>query len=67
MFEFFLNRSTVVGLAIIGGVFSMLASWCQSRRSISEQTVKWLNKVAYVFMAASIILFISAGFFGAEE
>ena len=67
MLELFLNRTTVVGLAIIGGVVSLLASWCQSRGSISEQTVKWLNKVAYVFMAVSIILFISAGLFGAEE
>ena len=67
MVDLFLNRTTVVGLAIIGGFFSMLASWCQSRGSISEQTVKRLNKAAYVFMAVSIFLFISAGLFGAEE
>ena len=67
MLELFLNRTTVVGLAIIGGVLSLLASWCQSRGSVSEQKLKWLNKAAYVFMAASIILFISAGLFGVEE
>ena len=67
MLDLFLNRTTVVGLAIIGGVLSLLASWCQSRGSVSEQKIKWLNKAAYVFMAASIMLFISAGLFGVEE
>jgi hypothetical protein len=67
MLDLFLNRTTVVGLAIIGGVLSLLASWCQSRASVSEQKLKWLNKAAYVFMAVSIILFISAGLFGVEE
>ena len=67
MVDWFLNRTTVIGLAIIGGSFSLLASWCQSRDSVSEQKLKWLNKAAYVFMAASIILFIGAGLFGAGE
>jgi len=67
MLEWFLNRTTVIGLAVIGGGFSLFASWCQSRGVASEQTVRWLNKAAYLFMAVSIILFISAGFFGQEK
>ena len=65
--EWILNRSIVIGLAVIGGGFSLLASWCQSKALASDQVVAWMNKAAYVFMATSIVLFISAGFFGAEE
>jgi hypothetical protein len=64
--DWLLDRNTIIGLAIIGGVCSVLASWCQSRGAISKQNVIWLNKAAYVFMAASIILFIGAGMFGAK-
>jgi len=67
MIDLLLNRTTVIALAIVGGGFSLLASWCQSRGSVSEQNIKLLNKVAYGFMAASIILFISAGLFGVEK
>ena len=49
----------------MGGGFSVLASWCKSRGVVSEQKVIWMNKAAYIFMAASIILFIGAGIFGA--
>jgi predicted membrane channel-forming protein YqfA (hemolysin III family) len=64
MMEFLLSRETVITLAIIGGVFSMLASWCQSKGKASEQVVMWINKAAYVCMGVSIILFIAAGLFG---
>jgi uncharacterized membrane protein YGL010W len=65
MIDLFLNRTTVISLAVIGGAFSVLASWCRSRSLISEQKAVWLNKAAYVLMAASIILFIGAGLFEA--
>ena len=65
MIDLFLNRTTVISLAVIGGAFSVLASWCKSRGVVAEQKVIWLNKAAYVFMAASIVLFIGAGIFGA--
>jgi len=61
MIELLLERTTVIGFAIAGGVFSILASWCQSRGSLSEKNIKWLNKTSYVFMAVSMILFIVAG------
>jgi len=65
--DWLLDRSTVIGLAIVGGGFSVLASWCQSRGLLSNQMVNWLNKAAYGFMAVSIVLFIGAGMFGAEK
>jgi len=67
MIDWLLNRTTVISLAVIGGVFSVLASWCQSRGMVSEQKAIWLNKAAYIFMAASIILFIGSGLFGAGK
>lgn len=66
MFELLLNRTTVISLAIIGALFSMLASWYKTRGTISENNVRWLNKTAYIFMSLSIILFIGAGMFGTQ-
>lgn len=65
--EWLLDRVTIISLAVLGGVCSVLASWCGSRKLISEQYAEWLNKAAYVFMAGSIILFIAAGMFGSEN
>ena len=64
MFDWLIERTTVVSLAVIGAMFSMLASWCRVRGKLSEQPIIWLNKAAYLFMAVSVILFIAAGFFG---
>ena len=61
MIDFLFSRTTIVSLAVIGGVFSVLASWCKARRAVSEPGVRQLNIISYVFMAASIILFIGAG------
>lgn len=66
MMEFILSRTTVISLAIIGGVFSMLATWCLTTGKASEQTVWWMNKAAYACMGISIILFIGAGLFGTD-
>jgi hypothetical protein len=65
--DWLFERSTVVSLAIIGGVISVLASVCQARGKLSETQLTWLNKAAYVFMAASIILFVGAGLLGVPE
>jgi len=64
--DWLLDRTTVIGLAIVGGACSILASWCQSREKLAR-FANGLNKVAYLFMAASIILFIAAGMFGTEK
>lgn len=65
--DWLLTRPTIIGLAVIGGVLSMLASWCQSREMLPERQVKWLNKAAYTFMTVSIVLFITAGLIGAGK
>ena len=62
--DWLFDRTTVVTLAIAGGVFSVLASWSQSRGWVTKQQFKVLNQAAYAFMAASIILFIFAGLLG---
>ena len=58
------DRSTVIGLAILGGVFSIIASLCLSRGWITEQQAKSLNKAAYACMGVSMFLFIGAGLLG---
>ena len=64
--DWLLDRSTIIGLAIVGGIFSVLASWCQSRETYAPYAY-WFNKTAYGFMAVSIVLFIIAGWFGNES
>lgn len=64
--DWLLERSTVIGLAIVGGVLSVFASWCQSRATMAQHA-NWINKAAYGFMAVSIVLFIGAGMFGAKD
>jgi hypothetical protein len=65
--DWLLDRTTVIGLAILGGICSMLASWCQSRETLSPPFAFWFSKASYAFMAVSIILFISAGMFETEQ
>ncbi|MFT5657826.1 MAG: hypothetical protein ACI9KN_001100 [Gammaproteobacteria bacterium] len=66
MLEILFSRTTVIGLAIIGGIFSIISSWCQKRALTSEQNIVWLTRASYAFMAVSIILFVGAGLFGEE-
>ncbi len=63
MLDLLFSRITVVSLAVIGGVFAILASWRQSGGDKSKPYVRWLNILSYVFMAASMILFIGIGFY----
>lgn len=65
MMDWLFSRTTIVSLAVVGGVFAMLASWCQARGDTSKLSVRQLNIISYVFMAASMILFIGVGFFNA--
>jgi len=60
MIETLFERSTVIGFAVIGGVLSLVASWSQSRGWVTEQQHNSLNKAAYGFMAASILLFYAS-------
>jgi hypothetical protein len=65
--DWLLDRTTIIGLAIVGGVFSMLASWCKSRGALAPPYAIWFGKASYAFMAVSVVLFIGAGMFGAEQ
>ena len=58
------ERSTVIVLALAGGAFSILASWSQSKNWVSARQLHLLNRAAYLFMGASMILFVCAGLFG---
>ena len=64
MIEWLLSRAVIVGLAIVGGILSLLASWIRSKGGQSVQTAEWLGKVSYVFMGISIALFVVAGVVG---
>jgi len=59
--DFFLQRSTVIALAITGGILSLIVSWCSAKGLLSEKNLKLLNKAAYAFMALSMVGFIAAG------
>ena len=61
MLEVLLQRSTVVSLAVIGGLLSLCVTVLASRGTLSENAIKNLNKVAYGFMGLSMLLFIAAG------
>ena len=61
MLELLLQRSTVVSLAVIGGLLSLCVTVLTSRGALSENAIKNLNKVAYGFMGLSMLLFIAAG------
>ncbi len=60
------SREVVVTLAVLGGVFSLLAMLLQRRPGFPPGGVVLLNRVAYVFMGASIALFILAGLLGKQ-
>ncbi len=61
MLDFFLQKSVVISLAVIGGTLSLLVSWLTVKGVTSERTIKFLNKTAYAFMGASMILFVTVG------
>jgi hypothetical protein len=59
--KWLLAREVVVALAVLGALFSLLASMLQSK--VTGETARLMNLIGYAFMAASMILFIAAGFF----
>ena len=64
--EWLLQRPVVVGIAVIGGVFALLAVLRQ-RRHGSDKLVQKLNLVSYVFMGASVLLFLITGLRGPQQ
>ncbi len=61
MVELLLQRSTVITLAVIGGVLSLLVSWLTTKEALSQPTLKLLTKASYGFMGASMLLFVAVG------
>jgi uncharacterized protein with PQ loop repeat len=62
MMEWILSRATIVTLAVLGGIFAGLASLLQARGSTFAPRTRQLTIAGYVFMAASMVLFVVAGF-----
>ncbi len=67
MLDLLLDRTTVITLAVIGGLISIVSSWLNSRGATSEKTILVLTKLSYVFMGASMVLFVFAGLLSANE
>jgi predicted membrane channel-forming protein YqfA (hemolysin III family) len=63
--EWLLARPTVIGLAVIGGVLSVLAMLLRKREGAQEMA-RQLDIAGYVFMGTSILLFIVVGFRGPQ-
>lgn len=67
MIDLLFNRTTIISLAVIGGLFSLFVSWSKSRNIVTPENLKLINSVAYFFTGVSIILFICVGLFGLGE
>ena len=65
--EALLDRRLVIALAVIGGVLSAAASLLQMRGKVGERGAHRLNLAGYVFMGASMLLFVLAGLTGAPR
>lgn len=55
-----LARETMIAFALLGGLASALAMFLQ--RHGASRRVRSLNRIAYVFMGISIMLFVVSGF-----
>ena len=60
--ELLVSRPVVIALAIIGAVAATLATMLEARGKIDTRRAQKLNRAGYVAMAASMLLFIIAGF-----
>jgi high-affinity Fe2+/Pb2+ permease len=60
--DWMLTREAVIALAILGAIPSIAASVLQMRGSIDAPRARQLNLAGYALMAASMGLFIVAGF-----
>jgi hypothetical protein len=60
--DWLLAREAVITLAVLGAIASISASLLQSSGRIGAGRAKQLNTAGYGLMAASMLLFIVAGF-----
>jgi len=63
--EWLLARPAVIGLAVIGGVLSVVAMLLRKREG-AQKMARQLDIAGYVFMGTSILLFIVVGFRGLQ-
>jgi len=62
MADWVLSRTAIIALAVVGGVSAGLAFLLQARGEANAARVRRQHQIAYVFMAASMVLFVVAGF-----
>ena len=62
--EALLTRPVVVALAVIGALVSICASLLQARGKLDPIQGRRLNRVGYIVMGASMLLFALAGLLG---
>jgi hypothetical protein len=60
--DWLLTREAIITLALLGAVPSMAASVLQSSGKLGAARARQLHIAGYGFMAASMFLFIAAGF-----
>lgn len=60
--DLLLTREAVIGLAVLGAVFSTAASALQVRGTISAMRARQLNVAGYACMGVSMLLFIIVGY-----
>lgn len=63
--EWLFARSTVIGVAVVGGILSVLAMALQ-KQPARAKLVRQLNVGSYLLMGTSMVLFILAGLRGAN-
>ena len=59
--DWLLSRPFIVGLAVLGGLASVLALILQARGSGRREWADNLNRLAYLFMGVSVVLFVVSG------
>ena len=62
--EVLLSKPAVVTLAVLGAILAVAATLLRAAGKLNEVQVKRLNRVAYVVMGASMLLFALAGLRG---
>ena len=62
--ELLLTKPVVVALAVLGALVATGASLLQARGKLDQAQSRLLNRVGYVLMGASMLLFALAGLRG---
>jgi hypothetical protein len=65
--EVLLTRPVVIGLAVAGALFALAASFLQKKGLVTEARANRLNLAGYVFMGASMLLFVIIGLRGGPQ